>query len=148
MTNIKYDPNNIFKAIIDGKAPCVKVYEDENNIAFMDIYPESKGHVLVVSKTASSDFLDFPRNKVGPYLECVQKIARAVKKALNPDGIKIMQYNGAEASQTVFHVHFHIVPCYIGLPLTEHSKIPADMHQLQVICDVIKKAISEGADDA
>jgi histidine triad (HIT) family protein len=146
MSNTEYNPDNIFKAIIDGDAPCVKVYEDQDNVAFMDIYPESKGHVLVVPKTMSCDFLGFPTHNIGTYLECVQKIARAVKAALNPDGIKIMQYNGAEASQTVFHTHFHIVPCYANIPLVEHSTVSAETEKLQIICDAIKKEIPTGGD--
>lgn len=144
----QYNPDNIFKKIIDGEAPCIKLYEDNENIAFMDIYPESKGHVLVVSKQESCDYLDFPAENIDSYLKCVQKIARAVKDALKPDGIKIMQYNGAEASQTVFHVHFHIVPCYRGVALNEHSAIMADMGELTKICAIIKKLLDKGEGNA
>lgn len=133
-----YDAGNIFKKILHGEAPCVKVFEDDAVLAFMDIFPESDGHVLVVPKVESRNFLDLPKGWVGPYMERVQTIAQAVQSALNPDGIRVMQYNGAAATQTVFHVHFHIVPCYEGVKLREHADTPAAMADLEKFAALIR----------
>ena len=146
MNNTKaYEQDNIFKKIIMGQAPCFKVYEDQNVLAFMDIFPESKGHVLVVPKLDAQNIFDIPAQELGSLMTKVQKIAQAVSEALNPDGIKIMQYNGAEASQTVFHLHFHIVPCYAGLPLREHNTVEADKAELQSIALQISEKIKGDA---
>lgn len=137
-----YDNENIFNKILRGDAPCVKVYEDDKVLAFMDIFPESRGHTLVVPKVNARNFLDLPREWVGPYLERVQMLTSAVQRALNPAGIRVMQYNGAEATQTVYHVHFHIVPCYEGEALAEHSSVMAKAEDLQQYADKIIEAMN------
>jgi len=137
-----YDQNNIFKKIIRGEAPAIKVYEDDKHLAFMDIFPESRGHTLVIPKVDSRNYLDLPADVIGEYMFVVQKVARAVCNALSPDGVRIMQYNGEEATQTVFHVHFHIVPCYRGIPLTAHAKGAASRAELEEIAARIRQHIS------
>jgi histidine triad (HIT) family protein len=126
-----YDRDNIFAKILRGEAPCAKVFEDEIALAFMDVFPQSPGHTLVVPKTAARNFLDFPPDAVGPYLTRVQAVARAVERALEPDGLAIMQFNGAPSGQTVFHLHFHIVPRWEGRALGRHGATPmADKAEL------------------
>lgn len=137
-----YDDTNIFQAILQGHSPCIRVYEDDIVLAFMDIFPESPGHVLVIPKYPARHFLDLPSDQVGPYVARVHMLARAVQRALTPDGIRIMQYNGAEASQTVFHVHFHIVPCYAGQALSEHATQPTALADLQQHADRIKAQLA------
>ena len=109
-----YDPNNIFAKILRGEIPCVKVYEDSDTLAFMDVMPESRGHVLVVPKEAAEDILDLSPGGMSAMMATVQKIAKAVDKALAPDGILLKQYNRAPAGQSIFHVHFHVLPRYEG----------------------------------
>ena len=133
-----YDQGNIFKQILEGRAPAVKVYEDAGHLAFMDIFPESRGHTLVIPKTEARNYLDLPADAIGDYMKVVQKIAAAVHRALDPAGIRIMQYNGAEATQTVFHVHFHIVPCYSGVALSEHAQTAAPAHELEETAALIR----------
>ena len=118
-----YDTNNIFAKILRGEIPCVKVFEDTKTLAFMDVMPESDGHVLVVPKESAQDILDLSAEGLAAMMATVQLVARAVDKALAPDGILLKQYNRAPAGQSIFHVHFHIVPRWEGVPLAPHGKV-------------------------
>lgn len=117
-----YDPGNIFAKILRGEAPCFKVYEDAFVLSFMDVFPQSEGHALVVPKAvAARTLLDLSPDHLGPLFAGVQIVARAVEKALRPDGIRLAQFNGAPAGQTVFHVHVHVIPIYEGRALVGHG---------------------------
>lgn len=124
----EYDGANIFAKILRGEAPCVKIFEDDNVLAFMDIFPQSQGHCLVIPKGVTSrNLTDFPQEKLGSLFAAVQKLTNAVIKALNPDGVVVTQYNGAPAGQTIFHLHVHVIPRYSNLPLQpHHGGKPAD----------------------
>jgi len=123
-----YDSSNIFAKILRGEAPCVKIYEDENVLAFMDIFPQSQGHCLVVPKHVTArNLIDFPPERLGALFAAVQNLAGAVVKALGCDGVIVTQFNGAPAGQTVFHLHVHVIPRYANLPLQpHHGGKPAD----------------------
>ena len=98
-----YDPDNIFAKMLRGDIPCVKVFEDDEALAFMDIFPQSKGHTLVIPKDVTArNLLDMPTFALAPYMRRVQQVAQAVEKALTPDGIVVTQFNGEVAGQTVF----------------------------------------------
>src|SRR5450631_3534089 len=116
-----YDETNIFAKILRGELPCHKVYEDDVAFAFMDIMPRADGHVLVLPKSRARNILDADPETLGKLIARVQKIARAVKEALGADGITIFQYNEPAGGQTVFHLHFHIVPRWTGVALRPHS---------------------------
>ena len=117
-----YDPDNIFAKILRGEMPCVKVMEDDIAMAFMDVFPQSEGHTLIVPKNVQArNFLDMPSDKLGSYMERVQTVARAVEKTMQPDGLVVTQFNGAPAGQTVFHLHFHVIPRWEGKPLGRHA---------------------------
>ena len=118
-----YDPNNIFAKILRGDIPCVKVHEDAKTLAFMDVMPEAQGHVLVVPKEAAENILDLSADGMAAMMATTQKVAKAIDKALSPDGILLKQYNRAPAGQSVFHVHFHIVPRWEGVGLAPHGKV-------------------------
>ena len=134
-----YDSDNIFAKMIRGEVPCVKVYEDDVALAFMDIFPQTEGHTLVVPKDVEArNLLEMPDEKLGPYMERVQKVARAVEKALKPDGLVVTQFNGAPAGQTVYHLHFHILPRRENEPLQRHSGgDPADSDTLKALAEKI-----------
>lgn len=138
-----YDLNNLFAKILRGEIPCVKVFEDDIALAFMDIFPQARGHVLAIPKgVAARNFLELPRQQVGPYLERVQRLAIAVEKALKPDGVVITQFNGAPAGQTIFHLHFHIIPRYEGVQLAGHGHSnKADMAELEALAAQIAGAL-------
>lgn len=142
--NGAYDDNNIFAKILRGELPAVKVYEDEVVLAFMDLFPQSRGHTLVMPKGVKArNLLELAPEKVGPLMQRVQKVARAVEQALKPDGIAIVQFNGAPAGQTVFHLHVHIIPRYEGAKLAGHGHAnKADMAELQELAKQIAAALA------
>lgn len=135
-----YEVDNIFAKIIKGEIPCVKVYEDEVALAFMDLFPQSKGHTLVIPKQAKArNLLEMPGNLLGSYMQRVQKVAKAVEAALKPDGIVVTQFNGAPAGQTVFHLHFHIIPRTEGESLKGHGTTgQADPAELEALAAKIR----------
>ncbi|WP_176591721.1 HIT family protein [Sphingobium sp. EM0848] len=110
-----YDDGNVFALILQGKIPSTKLYEDEHTYAFLDIQPQSKGHSLVISKwSRARNILEVEDEALAQIMATVKKVANATRKALDPDGIHVAQFNGAPAGQTVFHLHVHIVPRWEG----------------------------------
>jgi histidine triad (HIT) family protein len=127
-----YDTDNIFAKIVRGEIPAAKVMEDDHVIAFMNVFPQSPGHVLVISKTAKArNLLDITPADLGKVMAGVQSVAAAMRKALKPDGIALHQFNGAAAGQTVFHLHFHLIPRWADTPVKSHGEggmaDPADL---------------------
>ncbi len=139
-----YDPDNLFARILRGELPCAKVYEDADVFAFMDIFPQSRGHLLVVSKTSlARNLLDVEPAALEKLVLGVQRLARAARAALKPDGLMVSQFNGAPAGQTVFHLHFHIIPRYAHEPLRGHAEGgPADVEELAALAGTIAAEIS------
>jgi histidine triad (HIT) family protein len=118
-----YEHDNIFAKILRGEIPSAKVFEDADVLAFMDVFPQSRGHVLVIPKDARArNLLDVEPQVLEKLILGVQRVARAVRAALKPDGLTVIQYNGTEAGQTVFHLHFHIIPRYAGTPMGRHGQ--------------------------
>jgi len=136
-----YDPGNIFAKIIKGEIPSHKVYEDADVFVMMDIFPQSKGHLLVIPKAPSRNLLDANAEVLGRTIAQVQRLARAVMAALEPDGIRIAQFNEAPAGQTVFHLHFHIIPVYEGVELGRHGGGKADDTELAAQAKAIAAAL-------
>jgi histidine triad (HIT) family protein len=136
-----YDANNIFAKILRGEIPCVKVYEDSHTLAFMDVMPQADGHTLVVPKEAAENILDLSADGLAAMMATTQKIARAVQKGLRPDGILLKQFNGAAAGQSVFHVHFHIIPRFEGVDLAPHADGMVDASLLEPIAAKIRSAL-------
>lgn len=117
-----YDRDNIFGKMIRGEIPATKVFEDDTVLAIMDIFPQSKGHVLVIPKAESRNLLDADPATLAAAIPYVQRLAKAVKTALKPDGIRIVQFNEAPAGQSVFHLHFHVIPVYEGVAVGRHGE--------------------------
>jgi histidine triad (HIT) family protein len=138
-----YDDNNLFAKILRGEIPAVKVFEDDEVLAFMDIFPQARGHLLVLPKnTKARNFLELPGDRVAPLMERVHRLAIATEKALQPDGLTVTQFNGEDAGQTIFHLHFHIIPRYDGKRLAGHNHgQQADIAELQKIASEIAAAI-------
>jgi len=121
-----YDRNNIFARILRGEIPSHTVHEDELTLAFMDVMPQADGHTLVIPKAEAENILDVPEEVLAAVVLTTQRVARAVKKAFDAPGILIAQLNGRAAGQSVFHMHFHIVPRREGLDLRFHAREMAD----------------------
>lgn len=136
-----YDPANLFGKMIRGEIPATKVFEDDTVLAIMDIFPQSRGHVLVIPKAASRNLLDADAAALSAAIPYVQRIARAVQTALNPDGIRLAQFNEAPAGQSVFHLHFHIIPVYEGIELGRHGQGRADDAELLELSRAIAGAL-------
>lgn len=108
-------PNTIFDKILDGQVPCHKVYEDEWVLAFLDVYPLSEGHTLVIPKKERKAQIDELSDEQAAAIgRVLPRIARAVVAATGARGYNVLQNNGGEAHQAVMHVHFHIIPRVAG----------------------------------
>jgi histidine triad (HIT) family protein len=139
-----YDQGNIFAKILRGEAPCARVFEDEHVFAFMDVFPQGRGHTLVIPKHSTArNLLDEEPAVLSPLILGVQRVARAVRAALQPDGLVVTQFNGAASGQTVYHLHFHIIPRWEGVALKGHGVGGmADMGELKALADQIAANIS------
>lgn len=115
--SIAYDANNIFAKILRGEAPCARIYEDEAALAFLDIMPRTPGHAVVIPKFPARNLLDIPPAELARFIPAVQKVAIAAKTAMQAEGVAIMQFSEPASGQTVFHLHFHILPHWAGVPL-------------------------------
>ena len=125
---------SIFTRIIAGEIPCHKVYEDEHAIAFLDIGPLSRGHVLVVPKEERAKLHELSDASAAALGRAVRTVARAVVEATGCADYNVLQNNGAAAHQAVMHVHFHVIPKYAdgsGLGIRwEAGTAPADAAEL------------------
>ncbi|WP_462384035.1 HIT family protein [Pseudomonas sp. Marseille-QA0892] len=130
----EYDSNNIFAMILRGEAPCYRIYEDDDVLAFLDLFPQSRGHVLVIPKGAQArNILEIDPAVLGKVMAAVQKLARIVVDELQPDGVQIMQFNGAAGGQTVYHIHMHIIPRWDTEGLGAHARGKADPAELEAL---------------
>jgi histidine triad (HIT) family protein len=136
-----YDDSNIFARILRGDIPSHKIFENEDALAIMDVMPQSKGHALVIPKQKSRNLLDADPAALGPALAVAQKIANAAMKAFSADGVALVQYNEAPAGQTVFHLHFHIIPRYEGVTLKGHGGPMEDNAVLAAHAAAIRSAL-------
>ena len=138
-----YNPDNIFARILRGEVPAVTVWEDDHVLAFMDVFPQSEGHVLVISKTSQArNLLEVEPEVLTRLTAAVQRTARAVNRALSPDGLSIMQFNGEAGGQTVFHLHLHIIPRWADRAMKGHGHAPmAETATLRALADRIAAAL-------
>jgi histidine triad (HIT) family protein len=137
-----YDPNNVIAKILRGEIPSIKVYEDSDTLAIMDIMPQADGHVLVIPRAPSRNLLDADPAIFKPLYETVQVVARAVQQAFGADGVLIKQYNEQAAGQTIFHLHVHVVPRKAGEELRPHGGRMADQALLAKHAEMIKRALN------
>lgn len=138
---MSYDSSNIFGKILRGEIPAHKVYEDDAALVMMDIFPQARGHVLVIPKAPSRNLLDADPAALAAVMPLVQKVARAVKTATGADGVRLAQFNEEAAGQTVFHLHFHLIPAYDGVALGAHGGGKADDAELAALAKSIALAL-------
>ena len=138
----QYDEGNIFAGIVRGEIPAARVFEDDDTLAFMDAFPQVRGHTLVVHKRSRArNLLDVDIADLSAVMATVQRVTRAVRTALTPDGIVVTQFNGAPAGQTIFHLHVHILPRWTGVALGRHGAGMADGVELGALAAQIAAAI-------
>lgn len=142
MNSATYDSTNIFGKILRGEIPAHKVYEDDDTLAFMDVMPQAEGHVLVIPKAPSRNLLDAAPAVLGRLIGVVQKVAVAAKAAFEADGVTVMQFNEAPAGQSVFHLHFHILPRHEGIALKPHSGTMEDGGVLAANAEKLRRALA------
>ena len=136
-----YDSNNIFARILRGEVPAVKVYEDTRTLAFMDVMPQADGHTLVIPKEDAENLFDLSPAGAAAMMATTQKAAKAMKKGLNAQGLMIAQLNGSPSGQSVFHVHFHIIPRITGADLQLHARPMEQPEKLKTLAEKIKAAL-------
>lgn len=135
-----YDSNNIFAKILRGEIPNHTVYEDDKTLAFMDVMPQARGHVLVVPKTAATELADLPPDYGKAVLETAQKVMAAQRRVLKRNGIVQMQLNGAQAGQSVLHYHLHLIPGHVH-ELAPHQGGMADQAELAELAAALRGAL-------
>lgn len=128
----------VFCAIAAGEIPSFKVYEDDLVLAYLDINPCSKGHTLVIPKAHTTGLLDTSDEMLAALLARVKKVAAHLKEVLPCDGFNILQNNGAAAGQSVFHIHFHIVPRYEGGKALSFTSTAGDMEELKALAERLR----------
>ena len=137
--DLTYDTGNIFAKIITGDIHSAKVHEDDRTLSFMDAFPQTKGHTLVIPKVNACNLFDIAPRDLRDLVGKTQRIARAIRDALQPDGVRIMQFNGEAAGQTVFHIHFHILPVWNDQAERGHaSGKMADINDLRALAEQIR----------
>jgi histidine triad (HIT) family protein len=123
---LSYDPENPFAKILRGELPAHTVYEDDHTLAFMDLMPQTDGHTLVIPKAPAQDLFDLADDDLAAVIVTTRRVASAVRSAFSAPGIMIAQLNGVAAGQSVFHLHFHIMPRAEGIDLALHARQMAD----------------------
>lgn len=136
-----YDNSNIFARILRGEIPAVKIYEDEHTLAFLDVMPQAEGHTLVIPKEEAQNIFALSADGAARLIQTVQKVAAAVQKGTGAPGIMIAQLNGEAAGQSVFHIHFHIIPRSAGVDLKFHARGMADPKELEAVAAKIRAAL-------
>ena len=136
-----YDDNNIFAKMLNGDIPYHKVYEDNKTLAFMDIMPQAKGHVLVIPKQKAVDLADLEPEYAAAVLMTSKKVMQAQRQVFQREGIIQMQLNGSQAGQTVFHYHVHLIPSSIH-ELGRHAVTQADHAELAETAKQLSAAIT------
>ena len=138
------DPDCIFCKIVAGEIPCFKIAEDDRTLAFLDINPANPGHALVIPKAHAANVFEIGTDDLAAVAAMAKRVASAVRDALAPAGINLVQANGPGAAQSVPHFHFHVVPRGDddGLPLN-WPLTPGDMGALQAMAERIAAAVAD-----
>ena len=132
----------VFCKIRDGQIPSTRIFEDERALAFMDINPLNDGHCLVITRVHAPTIFEADVADLQAAVAAAQRVALALKRALAPDGLNLLQANGAAAFQSVPHFHLHLVPRWTGdgkgfdWPL-----VPGDRVRIQGIAEKIRDAL-------
>ncbi len=138
---MSYDDQNIFAKILRGEIPATRVFEDDDTLCFMDIFPRADGHCLVIPKTPCRNLLDASQGQLAACMATTHKVARAAMTALEADGITLQQFNEGPGGQEVFHLHFHILPRWEGVALRRPGQ-QGDMAQIEEIAAKLRDQLA------
>lgn len=136
----------IFCQIMEDMAPCYAVHETRYTRTFLDIFPASPGHCLIVTRDHYQDIFEATPEAIAMVGHVSTLIAHTVKNELQCDGVGIFQLNGAAAGQTVFHYHMHVIPRRQGEDLAIHSRVPGNPDELQAMAERLKRRASTMVD--
>jgi histidine triad (HIT) family protein len=142
---MSYDDSNVFAKILRGELPAHKVYETDRAFAFMDIMPRGDGHALVIPKAKARNILDVAPGDLADLIQAVQIVAKASKRAFGADGITIQQFNESAGGQVVFHLHFHVIPRFEGVPLRPHTGQMEKSEVLAANAEKLRAALAQPA---
>ncbi len=137
-----YDLSNVFAKILRGELPAHKLYEDADTFAFIDIMPRGSGHCLVIPKKPSRNIFDADADSLAAVARTTQRLARAVVKAFDADGVTVQQFNEPAGGQVVFHLHVHIIPRFEGVALKPHTGAMEDQAVLAANAEKIRAALA------
>jgi histidine triad (HIT) family protein len=133
----------IFCRIVAGKAPCARVAEDERTLVFMDLFPVSDGHTLVVTKEHFQDLHEATEESIAAVGAMSKRVADALVAEWQPDGLSVYQANGVAAGQTVFHYHMHLMPRSANSPLVLHGRVQAEAEVLREHAERLARRLEE-----
>ncbi len=131
----------IFCKIVKGEIPCIKVFENDRVLAFEDINPISDGHTLVIPKQHAENIWEISPEDLTDIILTAKNVAHAIKTALNPLGVAVLQLNGKGVNQVVMHYHLHLIPRLSDGPeltMTAWELIPGDMDKINALAEKIK----------
>ncbi len=136
------DPDCLFCKIVAGELPSQRVDEDERTVAFMDISPATRGHALVVPRRHARDLLAIEPEDLSAVIRAAQRLARRAVPALGADGVNLINSCGADAWQTVFHLHVHVIPRYAGDPLRlPWVPAPGDSGEIAAAAELLRAGV-------
>jgi histidine triad (HIT) family protein len=139
-------PDCVFCRIRDGQLPAVKIHEDERTLCFMDINPLNRGHCLVITKRHAATIWESDEADLAAAIATAKRVALALRAALNPGGLNVMQANGAPAFQSVPHFHLHLIPRWAGDGKGfDWTPVPGDREVIARTAEVIRAALGGGA---
>lgn len=140
-----YDPDNVFAKILRGELPCHRIWEDEDTLAFLDLFPQSPGHSLIIPKRGQArNLLDLDEASIAPLFCRAQMLMRVLVAELDPVGVQLLQFNGGDGGQSVFHVHVHLVPRFAGQALGIHAQQRGDPGELDAMAQRLRARIAHG----
>jgi histidine triad (HIT) family protein len=129
----------IFCKVLDGELPSEKVYEDEHTVAVMDINPWTRGHAVVIPRRHAKDVFEISDDDLSAVIHAAKRLATMMRDTLGCDGVNLLQSNGAAAWQTIFHLHFHVIPRYDDDPLELPTRPrPAQPEELAEVAKEIR----------
>ncbi len=131
----------VFHRLLRGELPSAKIYEDAHIYAFMDAFPQSKGHALIIGKKGAADLLQMDDDTLCHIIRFSRRLANAQEKVFRPDGIRVMQLNGAAAGQSVFYYHMHLLPIWANRSLAPDGDKAVDFATLKAQADALTKAL-------
>jgi histidine triad (HIT) family protein len=143
-----YDPDNVFAKILRGELPCHRIYENNEVLAFLDLFPQSSGHTLIIPKhSRARNLLELDDATIAPLFSCAKLLMGVLVAELAPVGVQLMQFNGGAGGQSVFHVHVHLIPRWEGQPLGLHGQVPGDPAELSALAARLSDRVARTTED-